>query len=144
MIRRPRPEDDARNLAIWRAAVHATHDFLAPEDLAAIDALVSRHLPAMVNWVAVDDADRPLGFMALDGGHVDALFIDPELHGQGLGRALIAQAAALNPDGLTVDVNEQNPKAVGFYVRLGFAPFGRSPVDGQGLPYPLIHMRRAP
>lgn len=144
MIRRPRPEDDARNLAIWRAAVHATHDFLSVADLVAIDVQVQRHLPEIVTWVAVDAADRPIGFMAMNGAHVGALFVDPEAHGRGVGRSLIEKAVSQHPGGLTVDVNEQNPKAIGFYVRLGFAPFGRSPRDDAGRPYPLIHMRRAP
>lgn len=144
MIRRPRPDDDARNLAIWRAAVHATHEFLSVADLTAIDVQVQRHLPSLITWVAVDEADRPLGFMAMNGGHVAALFVDPEAHGRGVGRSLIEKAASQHPGGLTVDVNEQNPKAIGFYVRLGFAPFGRSPLDDAGRPYPLIHMRRAP
>jgi putative acetyltransferase len=144
MIRRPRPDDDARNLAIWRAAVHATHDFLSVPDMVEIDRQVSRHLPSMISWVAVDEADRPLGFMVLRGAHIGALFVDPQAHGQGVGRSLVEKAAALRRRGLTVDVNEQNPQAIGFYVRLGFAPVGRSPVDDAGRPYPLIHMRRAP
>ncbi|MGG2473877.1 acetyltransferase, partial [Rhizobium sp. BR5] len=29
----------------------------------------------------------------------------------------------------------------GFYRRLGFEPTGRSDLDGQGRPYPLVHLR---
>ncbi len=39
-----------------------------------------------------------------------------------------------------VDVNEQNEQALGFYQHLGFSVIGRSPLDGQGKPYPLLHM----
>jgi putative acetyltransferase len=39
-------------------------------------------------------------------------------------------------------VNEQNPAAVGFYEALGFTVRGRSPVDGEGRPFPLLHMHR--
>jgi putative acetyltransferase len=39
-----------------------------------------------------------------------------------------------------VDVNEQNPDAVGFYQHLGFNVIGRSPLDGQGNPFPLLHL----
>ena len=41
----------------------------------------------------------------------------------------------------TLDVNEQNPLAAGFYERAGFVVVGRSPVDGAGRPFPLLHMR---
>lgn len=141
MIRPVRPTDAARNLEIWRAAVHATHDFLLPAHLREIDDLVSRHLAAMVDWVAADEEDRPLGFMATSGAHIDALFIDPAVHGRGLGRAFVEFMAARHP-AITVDVNEQNGRAVGFYEQLGFRRVGRSPTDDQGRPYPLLHLRR--
>ena len=41
---------------------------------------------------------------------------------------------------MTTDVNEQNERAVGFYERMGFVRTGHSPRDGQGRPYPLIHL----
>lgn len=40
-----------------------------------------------------------------------------------------------------VDVNEDNTQAVGFYERLGFVQVGRSELDGQGKPYPTLHMK---
>lgn len=39
------------------------------------------------------------------------------------------------------DVNERNPQARGFCERLGFRVRGRSGTDGQGCPYPILHMR---
>jgi putative acetyltransferase len=39
-----------------------------------------------------------------------------------------------------VDVNEQNPAAVGFYQHFGFKVVGRSPLDGTGKPFPILHM----
>lgn len=127
---------------IWREAVEATHDFLHPDDLILIDAQVREHLPDMVSWVWVDADDQPNGFIAMSGNHVDALFIDPAHHGSGVGRALIDHVRA-NHRVLTVDVNEQNPRATGFYERLGFRRTGRSATDDQGRPYPLIHMSTA-
>jgi putative acetyltransferase len=44
---------------------------------------------------------------------------------------------------LTVDVNEQNGAALGFYEALGFEVVDRSPVDEDGRPFPLLHLRRA-
>jgi len=42
----------------------------------------------------------------------------------------------------SVDVNEQNQQAVGFYRRLGFEVEGRSEVDSMGKPFPLLHLRK--
>ena len=39
-----------------------------------------------------------------------------------------------------VDVNEQNPDAVGFYKHVGFEVTSRSPLDGMGKPFPILHM----
>lgn len=44
---------------------------------------------------------------------------------------------------LKVDVNEQNPQAVGFYEKMGYRKVGRSDVDGMGKPYPLLHFEYA-
>jgi putative acetyltransferase len=140
-IRPSTPADAARVVEIWNRAVDATHDFLTPQDRAAIGAEVEAFLPAAPLVLAVDADDRPLGFMLVDGSHMEALFIDPHSRGQGVGRALVAYALASQPE-LTTDVNAQNAQAVGFYERMGFAATGRSDLDGQGRPYPLIHLRR--
>lgn len=132
--------DTTRILDIWSRAVDATHGFLLPTDRAAIGEEVEAFLPQMPLMLAVDVSDDPLGFMFLHEGHMEALFIDPDHHGKGIGKALVQAAIATHP-GLTTDVNEQNIEAMGFYCKLGFEPTGRSDLDGQGRPYPLVHLR---
>jgi len=129
-LRPANARDTARILEIWRKAVDATHDFLHRADRAAIEEEVT---------LAVDASDKPLGFMFLHEGHMEALFIDPDYHGRGIGKTLVHAALAAHP-ALTTDVNEQNTQAMGFYRRLGFKPTGRSDLDGQGRPYPLVHL----
>ena len=80
--------------------------------------------------------------MGLAGDDISALFLEPVRRGQGGGRRLVAHAQALRGGALTVDVNEQNHAAVGFYQALGFVVVGRSPLDDGGRPFPLLHMRR--
>ncbi|MEP9402848.1 acetyltransferase [Sphingomonas sp. VNH70] len=138
-IRSSRPTDGARILEIWRGAVDATHHFLSVEDRMAIGREVCAFLPQAPLTLAVDQNDHPLGFMLIDNGHMEALFIDPAASGHGIGAALVRHGLALYP-GMTTDVNEQNRQAAGFYERMGFVRTGRSPLDGQGRPYPLIHL----
>jgi putative acetyltransferase len=126
-------------LEIWRGAVDATHHFLSVEDRIAIGREVCGFLPQAPLTLAIDENDRPLGFMLIDKGHMEALFIDPAAFGRGIGTALVRHGLALHP-GMTTDVNEQNEQAVGFYERMGFVQIDRSPHDGQGRLYPLIHL----
>jgi len=140
MIRRSRPDDSARVIEIWREAVDATHDFLAPADRSAIEVEVRAFLPLAPLWLAVDEEDIALGFMLLDGSHMEALFIDPSQHRRGIGGGLLTHAQSMHPI-MTTDVNEQNAQATRFYLRHGFVEIGRSTQDTQGRPYPLIHLR---
>ncbi|CAB3865650.1 acetyltransferase [Achromobacter xylosoxidans] len=139
-LRTSTPADGERVVDIWRRAVDATHDFLSPQDRHDIEAEVVGFLPAATLDLAVDANDRALAFMLLDGGHMEALFVDPAARGTGVGRALVEDALRRYP-GLSTDVNEQNAQAIGFYERLGFERTGRSERDGQGRAYPLIHLR---
>ena len=67
------------------------------------------------------------------------LFLSPALHRQGLGRQLLQYG--IDHWGVrSLDVNEQNPQARGFYEHMGFRVTGRSETDGQGQPYPLLSM----
>lgn len=127
-------------LTVWRAAVEATHDFLSPSDIERLEPQVRDiYLPNVEVYLCCDAEGVPFGFIGLSGNQVEMLFIDPVRRGQGAGKALIGHARKLKGP-LTVDVNEQNPQAHGFYLKCGFRDIGRSELDGQGLPFPLIHM----
>ncbi|MEL7941425.1 MULTISPECIES: acetyltransferase [Pseudomonas] len=140
LIRQRFAADNPTLLDIWLRAVRATHDFIGEADIAELLPQVrDLYLPAVEVWVAVDGDDQPLGFIGLDENHVEMLFIDPERRGQGIGTALLDFLRETRGV-LTVDVNEQNPQAVGFYRHYGFHDTGRSETDGQGRPFPLLHM----
>jgi len=141
-IRRSRPDETRRIIEIWRNAVDATHEFLTPEDRQTLDDVVSHFFPKVSFWLAVDGNDDPLAFMLIENGHMEALFVDPAHRGSGIGAALVRHGLAMHPQ-MTTDVNEQNGQAVGFYERMGFLQTGRSAFDGQGKPYPLIHLKHA-
>jgi len=141
-IRRSNAADGDRLVEIWRSSVAATHDFVSRSDLVAIDAEVERSLPASPVLLALDSAAQPVAFMGLTGHAIDSLFVAGDRQGQGAGRFLVDHAkrgAAF----LETIVNEQNKKALGFYRHLGFVVASRSPDDGEGRPYPVLHMRWA-
>ena len=133
--------DVPRALEIWRAAVDVTHGFLTPEDRVEIDRMVAdEFLPNVDLWLVDDAQRRAVGFLVMDGEMIDALFVDPTVHGQGLGTALLAHALTLAP-GALVEASEQATNALPFYEARGFERIGRSETDPQGRPYPLILLR---
>lgn len=127
-------------LKVWERAVRATHDFLCEDDIVSIREIVRDHaLPALELYVARDEEGAPIGFVGLAGNVVEALFVDPSCHGRGVGRAFLDHARALRGP-LRVDVNEQNPRATAFYLKNGFVKIGRSPLDSDGRPFPILHL----
>lgn len=145
-IRRSRADDLDTLVALWERSVRATHDFLTEADIDALRPLVREALSddALELWVLTEQSDVPIGFMGLAGNDIAALFLEPAHRGRGGGRRLVAHAQALREGSLTVDVNEQNPAARGFYEALGFVVVGRSPLDDDGRPFPVLHLRRPP
>ncbi len=143
-IRLATHDDAAALIDVWRTAVLATHDFLSAEDFRQIEQqVVKDYLPHAPLWVSCGAGGAPLGFLGLTGHQVDSLFIHQSARGRGVGRSLLAHARQVAQYPLVVDVNEQNAQALGFYLRMGFEPVGRSPCDDAGRPYPLLHLRQA-
>jgi putative acetyltransferase len=143
-IRPADPADRAIMLDLWERSVRATHDFLTEADIQALRPLVAEELASDSTqwWVAALGAGELAGFLACMPGVIDGLFVDPTYRGHGVGTSLIAHAQRRASGSLRVDVNEQNTAARGFYESLGFTVVGRSPVDGAGRPFPLLHMER--
>lgn len=72
--------------------------------------------------VIVAEIDREIvGFAAVVGGELDGLFVEPDLWGQGIGRALVDAAThEARRRGLALKVIA-NPRARRFYEHCGFA-----------------------
>ncbi|WP_043645567.1 acetyltransferase [Fundidesulfovibrio putealis] len=134
--------EDFQALAeLWEASVRATHSFLSEEDIRFFKPLmVESYLPAVELHCARDESGIIVGFIGTAGNKIEMLFVAPEHFGKGIGKLLLSHAVN-DLRATAVDVNEQNPSALGFYEHLGFVITGRSPVDGAGKPYPLLHMR---
>jgi putative acetyltransferase len=129
--------------AVWEASVRATHDFLGEADIADLRPQVRQnYLPAVTLRAWQDERGSIQGFVGVLDGKIEMLFVAPASRGRGIGRDLLRHAVD-RLDAGAVDVNEQNPQALGFYERMGFRAIGRSPLDGQGKPFPLIHMTLA-
>ncbi|WP_270826270.1 acetyltransferase [Aeromonas oralensis] len=138
-LEQPSRGDYQALIALWEASVRATHHFLPDEEIATLRELILEHYFDAVTLTCARNDQGIAGFCGVHEGNIEMLFVDPALRGGGVGRLLVADAIA-RLGATRVDVNEQNEQALGFYRHLGFEVVGRSPLDGQGKPYPLLHM----
>jgi putative acetyltransferase len=123
---RPYQETDLDDLmATWEAASALAHPFLSEAFQAQVRRDIPKvYLPMAETWVA-EQGDRVVGFLALIGHEVGALFVQPSHHGQGLGRALMDTARGQRTR-LEVEVFEDNAIGRAFYDRYGFTPLSES------------------
>src|SRR4051812_28468677 len=113
------PEDYLRVVDVWEASVRATHDFVAESDIQIFRPMVLNELPHVELACVRDTQGIVAGFIGIAEGKIEMLFIHPDWRGQGIGRALIRYAVD-ERGATTLDVNEQNNQALGFYLRMGF------------------------
>lgn len=128
-------------MLIWEDSVRHTHDFLRESDIKALRPLVYQNLESIPELWAIKAEDSSYkGFMGIDGIKLEMLFVASSERGQGFGSKLLRHA--VSGLGVTeVDVNEQNPQAYCFYQKQGFKKYLRSELDGQGNPFPVLHLR---
>ncbi|WP_185289900.1 GNAT family N-acetyltransferase [Chryseobacterium lactis] len=138
-IRLADPNDYPKIMEIWESAVKATHDFLAEEDFNYFKEAIPRDYLPNLEVFLITENDDAKGFASVAEGNLEMLFIHNDSRGKGYGKKLYEFMK--EKTGLTkVDVNEQNPQAIGFYEKMGFRKTGRSEKDGSGKEYPIIHM----
>jgi putative acetyltransferase len=91
------------------------------------------------NIVVAEQADTLVGFVTIDAtGYLDQLVVAADHWGSALANSLVDEAKRLSPGGITLLVNTDNARAIGFYVRNGFAHAGEdvNPTSGR----PVLRM----
>ena len=91
--------------------------------------------------IAVSERGLAIGFMGIENGKLEMLFISPEERGKGIGKRFI-QHSVETLSVSEVTVNEQNPEAIGFYEHMGFQTYKRTEYDEEDRPYLLLYMER--
>ena len=141
IIDRATKADYQELISVWEASVRATHDFLSETDILFYRNLILNQYFDLVALKCVKDkSGRISGFLGTTEQKIEMLFIHPASRHKGIGKALIKYAVQELRIKL-VDVNEQNKQAVGFYYAQGFTLKKRSPLDGMGKPYPILHLQ---
>ena len=108
--------DFAARLDWWRKR---WRDELAP----SAEIVIAEADGAMIGFVTVDRRTR----------YLDQIAVEPERWTSGVGAALLEEAKRLSPEGLDLDVNTDNARAIRFYEKHGFSTSGSgvNPISGK-------------
>ncbi|MFJ1756409.1 GNAT family N-acetyltransferase [Kitasatospora sp. NPDC088134] len=132
-VREVRPEELPLLAEIERAAGNVFRevgmDRIADDEPFSIEELTA-YLGAGLAWVAVDGADRPVGYLVaerVDGAlHVEQVSVHPDAARRGVGRSLIEHLADLaraeGVPALTLTTFADVPWNAPYYRRCGFRP----------------------
>lgn len=119
IVRRYENDDMDDVLSCWESATKVAHPFLTEQFLEQERYNIPNvYLPNAETWV-VEQENGVIGFIALIGNEVGAIFVKPEFHGTGAGRSLMDKAQELRGD-LEVEVFKANDIGRKFYARYGF------------------------
>ena len=106
-------------LSAWESASRLAHPFLTESFMEKVKHDIPNvYIPNADTWVLVEN-QRVVGFIALIGNEVGAIFVDPNHHDKGYGKALMDKAQSLH-DELELDVFKENSIGRQFYDRYGF------------------------
>ena len=129
-------------LEIWEVSVRASHHFLTEADIVRLTPQAENALRCIETLWVMEDEQRPAGFMGVQECKIEMLFLHPDYFRKGWGKMLVEHAFRdLHVE--YVDVNEQNPDAAKFYMRMGFKTFKRNECDSEGNPFPILEMKLA-
>lgn len=133
MIRPYADEDLEELLDVWYRASLIAHSFLGEEFLASERRDVAGHWLPMAETMVYEADGRVVGFLALIGNEVGAIFVDPDYQGRGMGRALMDRARESRPF-LELNVFEANTVGRSFYDAYGFELVDRHIHQASGQP----------
>lgn len=130
-------------MSLWEGSVWATHAFLSKEDIDELNPWVKesiKHIKTL--YVMEDKQGNYKGFAGAENKKIEMLFMDAANRGGGYGKQLLRYVME-QEEIQYVDVNEQNPLAMGFYCHMGFQVFDKVETDGQGRKRPILKMQFA-
>lgn len=137
-IRQYQDTDLKSVLDSWENASNLAHPFLTPEFQAKVrHDIPNLYLPNADTWVAEEEG-MVIGFIALLGHEVGALFIEPDYHGKGAGKALMDKAVDIYKN-IELEVFKENPIGRKFYTRYGFQQIAETLHSETG--HPVLRLR---
>ena len=118
MIRRMQTADTDRVAGIWLDANLNAHGFISLQYWKDNFAPVIEMLPRAEVYVYEDDREIQ-GFIGLNGGYIEGIFVSGEMQSRGIGKRLLDFVKAKRTE-LRLNVYQKNTRAIRFYQREGF------------------------
>jgi putative acetyltransferase len=142
VIRQYEDQDLNDLLTAWAAASEIAHPFLSEEFLTTErENIPNLYLPNAETWV-YEASGRVVGFIALIGNEVGAIFVHPSHQRVGVGQRLMDKAKKLREE-LEVEVFVKNAIGRAFYAKHGFEPIEKKVHDQTGLDLLRLHFNRS-
>jgi putative acetyltransferase len=139
VIRIGTTDDYDEVLNIWEDSVRATHHFLTETDIQDLKPLIRNEYLKHVDLFVYVQQSKIVAFLGSLNRKIEMLFVLSSERGKGIGKELV-EFAIEKEEADKVDVNEQNESATEFYKKMGFKVVSRDETDGQGKPFPILHM----
>ena len=79
-------------LGIWEASVRASHHFLTEDDIRGLCPKAEEAIRQIETLWVVEDENVRIGFMGIQSGKIEMLFLHPDYFRKGIGRMLIQKA----------------------------------------------------
>jgi putative acetyltransferase len=123
----------------WQAAMPQI-DFVARREW-FVAHLLALKVAGALTICGFDGEGHLAGFVLLlvQRNYLEQIAVHPRHFGDGLARRLLDEAKARCPNGLTLDVNIDNARALRFYQRQGFARVAAGTNSLSGLPTFTMH-----
>jgi putative acetyltransferase len=130
------PRDEDASVALWLRTWQAAYpDLDFAERLDWWRARWRNELVPAADIVVAEADGQMIGFVTVDPRtlYLDQIVVAPDHWGSGAGAALIAEAKRISPNGLDLDVNTDNARAISFYGKVGFVVTGagKNPISGK-------------
>ena len=118
-IRQYQASDLSKLMVAWENANNLAHPFLHKDFVAQVRKdIPALYIPNADTWVVEVD-NHVVGFMALIGNEVGAIFLQPDCHGKKIGKMMMDKAQELHGI-LELEVFKKNTIGREFYTKYGF------------------------
>ena len=135
-------EDYPHFVKIWEKVVKEIPAFLNEEEF---EFYKKYRMPYYFNHLFLfaykDQKKKIKGFMGISQDKVEMLFVDITARGKGIAKKFM-NFAIDNLKINKVDINEYNKEGISFFKHLGFKEIGRSDLDKEGKPNPVLCLEK--